>query len=386
MPERSYQLFFDDAAADQTFYANVIEVQAEDCAGEAGTFRVRVAIRPDEAGEWTSVEDDAFALFTKVRIEAGFHDGNTEVLTEGYITEVRLRFEDPGRSPYLEISGLDDSIAMSLEEKIVSWPNLADSDIATQVLSAYGFVPDVTRTDPVHQENDVTVLQRGTDLQFLRRLAAKNGFEVGVEKDFVSGTVTGYFRPPDLDGSPQKPLAVAFGPASSLDWFEVTTDGLKPLAIEASQIDVKAKAANSGTGTALQLTAIGSRDLSALVQGPIQSIASPREAAGKLWLHTTPTSDTTELTAIAQAVRDAAGWLSTARGEINSDVYATVLRARRLVTVKGAGAQHSGKYYVTRVTHRIGADGRYRQTFDASRNAVGLDGSEDFEGGLALSF
>jgi hypothetical protein len=98
-----------------------------------------------------------------------------------------------------------------------------------------------------------------------------------------------------------------------------------------------------------------------------------------------PTSDPTELTTLAQAARDEAGWLITAEGEINGDAYEHVLRPRRMVLVKGAGTAHSGKYYVTRVVHTLGDDGGYVQTFEARRNARGLDGTEDFDSdGLAV--
>jgi len=360
----------------------LIEVAVEDNADQADTFRLKVGIQLRDDGEWTDVDAPEFALFNKVRVEAGFRDGTTEILTEGYITDVQVHFEDAARQPYLEVHGLDASVLMSLEEKIVTWPNLSDSDIATQILSAYGFTPDVTSTNPVHQENDVTVIQRGSDLEFLRRLARKNGFEVGVAKDALPGTTTGYFRTPVLDGTPQKTLAVASGDETSLRSFTVTVDGVKPLAVETGQIDVKGKAAASGTGTQLQFAAIGNQDLDALVGGTINSLITAHDTAGKLWLYSVPTSNAKELTTLEQAVRDEAGWLVNATGEINSDVYGAVLRANRLVLVKGAGALFSGKYYVTQVAHRIGSDGRYQQTFHARRNAVGLDGSEHFGNGL----
>lgn len=380
MPERFYQVFFDDEAAADEFYPKVIEVEVEANADQADTFRLKLGLSLQNDGEWSDVDSDELALFTKVRVEAGFKDGRTEVLTEGYLTEVRLHFEDPVRQPYLEACGLDASVLMSLEEKIAAWPDLSDSGIATQIISSYGFTPDVTSTDPVHQASEATVIQRGTDLQFLRRLARQNGFEVGVEKDATTGQVTGYFRPPPLDAEPQKTLAVAFGDETSLRSFDVRVDGLKPLDVEAGQIDVKAKAANTGAASKLQLTPIGDRDLGALVSDPLGALISPKEAAGKLWLYAGPTSDTTELTAMAQAVRDEAGWLVTARGEINSDVYGAVLRANRLVLIKGAGSHYSGKYYVTRVVHRFKSDGAYEQTFEARRNALGLQGSENFGG------
>lgn len=386
MPERFYQLFFADLAAEDDFYPKVTEVEVTASADQAATFRLRVGLPAQADGEWADLEADKFALFTKVRLEAGFQAGSTEVLAEGYITEVNAHFEDPARAPYLEVSGLDASVLLSLEEKIVAWPDLSDSDIATQIIASYGFTPDVTNTQPVHAENEVTLIQRGTDLSFLRQLARKNGFETGVERDFLGGQTTGYFRAPRLDGTPQKTLAVAFGEATSLKSFAVQVDGLKPLDVQASQIDVKAKAANTGSATAGQQAALGRQDLAALVSGPLGTLVSPREAVGRLWLAGQPAADLTELTALAQAVREEAGWLVTARGEINSEVYGAVLRPNRLVLIKGAGARYSGKYYVTQVTHRIKRDGAYEQSFQARRNAVGLDGSENFGGGLSLPF
>jgi phage protein D len=378
MPERFYQLFVDDQPAADDFYPNVIEVEVTDHADEADTFRLKLRLRLGEDGAWSDAAYEHLALFTKVRIEAGFRAADSQVLTEGYITEISAHFEDAGRQPYLEVRGLDASVLMALEEKIVAWPNLSDGDIATQILASYGLVPDVTATNPVHQENDVTVMQRGTDLQLLRFLARRHGFEVGVERDFVTGAVTGFFREPNLAGRPQKTLAVAFGEASSLSTFEVTVDGLRPLAAEADQIDVKARAVGTGTATDLQLTAIGDQDLAALAGDAAAGLVSAKDVVGKVWLAADPTSDATELTALAQAVRDEAGWFATARGEIRSDVYASVLRANRLVAVKGAGSRYSGTYYVTSVTHRVNGNGEYQQHFEGRRNALGVSGSEDF--------
>ena len=50
------------------------------------------------------------------------------------------------------------------------------------------------------------------------------------------------------------------------------------------------------------------------------------------------------------------------------------------VLVKGAGHAFSGKYYVTRVTHEVKADGSYSQSFEARRNARGVDNTERFGG------
>ena len=102
---------------------------------------------------------------------------------------------------------MDASILMSLEEKIASWPNLSDSDIARQIVGGYRIPMKADETSPKHQEEDYTVAQRATDLQFLRDLARRNGLEFYFESD-DSGKVTAYFRAPQLDGTPQADLAI----------------------------------------------------------------------------------------------------------------------------------------------------------------------------------
>jgi hypothetical protein len=60
----------------------------------------------------------------------------------------------------------------------------------------------------------------------------------------------------------------------------------------------------------------------------------------------------------------------TAHGEVDAVRYGHVLKARRLVGVRGAGATYDGFYFVRRVQHTI-ADGRYTQAFTLSREGTG---------------
>jgi hypothetical protein len=87
----------------------------------------------------------------------------------------------------------------------------------------------------------------------------------------------------------------------------------------------------------------------------------------------------------AQAEEYAAGmlrrhaWWITAHGRINGLRYGRVLRSRKLVTVKGAGPNFNGNYYVRRVQHNLTAR-TYQMEFDLARNALGRLGTEPFEG------
>jgi phage protein D len=222
-------------------------------------------------------------------------------------------------------------------------------------------------------------VQRGTDIQFIRDLAQKNGMEFYFETD-DSGTSNAYFRAPQLSGTPQPDLAIQFGDKSNLKRFDAHLTGQRPLNVKAAQIDVSANTANVATAADTQLTKLGATDANTLIGAPLGSLVVPTEAQAQMLVLGPPTSDAAEMQTFVQAVRDEAAWFISASGEINGDAYQSVLRPRRLVLVKGAGSAFSGKYYVTRVVHEMNHEGDYIQRFQARRNARDLDGSEEFGG------
>jgi hypothetical protein len=72
----------------------------------------------------------------------------------------------------------------------------------------------------------------------------------------------------------------------------------------------------------------------------------------------------------AQAQTDESMDLLTASGEIDALRYGDILRARKLVGLRGSGKAHDGIYYVKSVTHKI-KRGEYRQSFTMSREGLG---------------
>src|SRR5205085_962997 len=161
----------------------------------------------------------------------------------------------------------------------------------------------------------------------------------------------------------------------------VHTSALRPLNVKSAQMDVNANSPNSVQVGDSLLSKLGDKDSNGLIGGPLGNLVTPKDAPAQILVPGTPTSDATEMQALAQSVRDEASWFITASGEINSDAYQHVLLPHRLVLVKGAGKPYSGKYYVTRVVHELKNDGSYVQKFEARRNARDLDGSEQFGGG-----
>ncbi len=398
MADQAYQIAFAGEAASQDFYGSVVSLTVEENTSAASTLDMRLATRRKDDGSWELLDDPRFELFTKISVKAGFSGGQglagalggltgssgndgLEPVFDGFVTSVHLSLQsDPGAT-FIDVHAMDSTVLMSLEEKVARWPNLSDSDIARQILLGYGVQVQADSTSTTHQENDTTIVQRGTDLDFVRELARRNGLEFYFETDKTSGQVTAYFRAPQLDGAPQPDLAIQFGDGSNLRTFSARLDGLRPLNVKKIQQDVQANSTNSAQVSDTQLTKLGSQDANDLIGGPLGSLVTAQDAAAEARVLGPPTSDATEMQTLAQAVRDDAGWLIAAEGEINSQAYQAVLRSHRLVLVKGAGSAYSGKYYVTRVVHEIRADGTYTQRFEARRNARGLDGSEQFGGG-----
>jgi phage protein D len=403
MADKAYQIAFNGNSVENDFYASVVSLTVEENPAAPSIFRLQIATTLQDDGSWSYLDDDRLALFTSVSIKIGFISGGglaaalgsllggsdsndgMEPVFDGYITNVDLSLGTAPASTFINISGMDTSVLMSLEEKIATWPDMADSDIAQQIVSQYGVQVQADTTPTVHEENDTTIVQRASDIQFVRDLAQRNGFEFYFETEKASKDSVAHFQAPQLSGTPQQELAIQFGNQSNLRSFSARLTGQRPLNVKSEQMDVKTNNPNTAQVSDTQLDTLGANDANTLIGGPLGSLVTPKDAQAQMLILGPPTSDSTELQTIAQAVRDEAGWFITANGEINSDAYQAVLRPHRLVLVKGAGKAYSGKYYVTRVVHEIKRDGSYSQKFEARRNARDLDGGEQFGGsGLGL--
>ncbi len=195
----SYTLLVDGAPADADLLAAVQQIEVEEHTDLAGMIRLQLAVGVSQDGAgWNVVDDDAFERLTRLSLLVTAGTGLPEPLIDAYVIETSIQFDQPGRST-LEVVAMDATVLMSLEEKIRPWPNMADSDIAVMIFTEYGFLFDVANTQPVRQELDRTTIQRGTDIQFLRRLAARNGFECYVQAGTMAAFTEAHFHPPRLD-------------------------------------------------------------------------------------------------------------------------------------------------------------------------------------------
>jgi len=366
MPEAAYTLEINHAPADQDLLDAIALIEVEDDAALASAFRLRVPIGLTEDGDWTQVAEEIFKPLTPVTIGVQFGSDVNETLMSGYITSHHIHFDKDTGASYLEVIGMDGSVLMNLEEKIVAWTDMADSDIVTQIFNAYEFTPEVDSTQPSYVEDEVTIIQRGTDLGFVRRLARRNGFEFFIETDATSGLTTGHFHKPRLSDEPQKDLALAFGEESNVKALDVHYDALRPTTAEARGLAIADKSDQGAITSSSSLEALGADALLDLL-----------DRQPKTLLSRTSAFEDTELQARTQAAVEASSWAVSMSGEVDVTAYQAVLRARCTVLVKGAGKRYSGTYYVSRVRHTL-TRSEYTQKFELTRNALSLLGSELF--------
>jgi phage protein D len=343
--------------------ADIAEVEVEEWVDAADVFRVRLSVRGD--GVWRYLDDNRLALWNRLALRVGYPD-NQDDLIDGYITHVDISLSGSGaHESFLDLTGMDRSAVMDLEDKQRAWPNKRDSDIAQDIFAAYGLRWEIEDTELVHDEAHATIVQSESDVRFLQRLAARNGFEC-----FVKGG-RGFFRTANLEQPPQKLLQFA-GPANAgaanLISLHLAVDGTPPTRLAIRRIDPFEKTEDQDKLAELAERPLGKRTLDALRTGV---------RPGSRLLRGQPVISKQELRARLRAGYQAASAFVVASGDIDGRSYGAVLRAKRLVTIKSASATYSGNYYVTRVRHTLTADA-YVQSFDARRNAIGVLGTESF--------
>jgi phage protein D len=355
-----------DGKAQDDLVPDIIEIAVEESVDEADVIRLRLAVTRRLDGTWTYLDDPRFAVWRRLTIEAGYPPA-AEVLFDGYLTHAVVNFvldEDP----YLEVSGMDATALMNLGERRRPWPNKADHEIARAVFGSYGLSSEVEDTLVQQTETTAVTMQNETDIQFLRRLAHRNGFECRVRGG------AGLFRGPNLGGRPQKLLAMGYGPEANLASLTVGVDGTPGTEPQIRRIDPFGKREDAKALKDLPEHRLGKDTLRELRDGlPGGEFLATRRA---------PASPA-EMEAWLRAAHRPAGRFVTAHGEIDSRAYRAVLRPGRPVAVKAAGERYSGLYYVSRVRHVFTVDG-YTQSFEAYRNALGVTGAEDFGPPAAL--
>ncbi len=362
----SYTLTIDGEPASADVIAAIREIEVEDHAEMADMMRLRMAVAVNENGsKWTVLDESLFERLTNLRLSVTVGSSNSMPLIDAYVIDTNTEFGYQHGSSTLEVVAMDSTVLMNLEEKVRPWPDMADSDIASTIYGEYGFSAQVDQTQPTRQEVDRTVMQRGTDIQFLRELARRNGYESYVEFNTDTSQVEGHFHLPRVDQTSQGILSVNMGTATNVNSFQSKNDMIRPATAVANNLQISDQSDQNSDASDSALTNLG------------DSTTVTSDRPRRVLISNTGLSETGELQTYAQAVVDRSAWAIRAEGELSTVTYGNILRAKRPVNVRGVGRQFSGTYYVEKVLHRISDEG-YTQKFSLRRNALGVTGQEGF--------
>lgn len=359
------------------------KIEVETSTEMASVFRLRFAISQTDFGDWDLLmpqyEETLFRPLTQVQIRVKVGIAIPVALINGYITSQRVLYDDEGGASAMEISGMDATMLMNMQEKVVPWPMPDDGAIAAAVFGQYGIVPNVFPSIPFNIDPTDLTVQRGTDIRFLRRLAQRNGFECYVQPQPQTGLDFGYFGPPqNIPGMQEAVLNVKMGSQTNVSEFKVRYDMLRPTMALSAGIDSLTRTPTitpSITPTVTPPPVGGAYPLGVpmgVQDATLRAVAGPHPPPMVLPVETGQMSPP-GLSVVTQAISNRSSWAVVAEGMVNPDAGA--LYAGSTVNIRGAGLAFNGAYYVTRVHHAFEC-GAYMQKFEARRNAIGMTGTE----------
>ena len=382
----TYQILLNGKPADQDLYTAVSSLEVEENMDLPAAVQLTVPIARSSDGDLVYVSDGRLSPLANLAVVAtlggsgaaagmggaagavasalgGGTGAGAQCIFDGYVLSHKIHLETGITNSTLVVWGQDASWLMNLTEKVKEWVDITDADVANAIFGDYGITPSDQNTQddsPSHTEAGHSLMQRGSDIQFLRTLARRNGKVCRVACADKPGERTGYFAKPKLDGDP----VVTFTLNDPQNWtvssLDLEWDATRPTSVVARQAlftdsdpdGVSANASDSG------LPPLSDRSLADFTGKPMTVLLAA------------PVDDGGELTLRAQSVLRESAWFVRCEGSVDAERLGVILRAGVLVAISGVGALHSGRYLVWSVRHTISPDA-HSMRFVLVRNAVG---------------
>ena len=309
------------------------------------------------AGQNTSVGTPPLRVLLIVTV-----NGTPQPLFDGVMTNVEVQPGGNGAPGTITVTGEDLTKVMDLLDfsglPYPAMPIEARVALICAKYAAFGLIPlpvpllfpDVpipVERIPAHQ---------GTDLAYLKQLAAQVGYTFYVEPGPAPGSNVAYFGPEIKLGVPQPALNIdmdAHTNVESLSFNFDPTKGVLPIVFIQNQL--------SRVPIPIPIPNLNP------LQPPLGALPAPLANLKVM----KDTAKLNPMQAIAQGLSEAAKSQDavTATGSLDVSRYGRLLRARGLVGVRGAGLAYDGLYYVQRVKSSL-KRGEFRQDFTLTRNGL----------------
>jgi hypothetical protein len=288
-------------------------------------------------------------------------NGMPDVLADGIITRQEITPGAAGTST-LTVTGEDLTAVMDRQEfNGIPYPAMPAEARVALILAkyaVYGMVPLVVPS--FFQDIPIPVERipshEGTDLAYINRLAADVGHTFYVDPGPLPGMNTAYWGPEIKIGVPQPALNTNMDAHTNVESLTFNiTHSEKAMPVVFIQ--------NQATRVSIPIPIPEINPL----QPPL-GVVQPLPTRFELMKETAKLSP---VAALGRGVARAAGTADSVEGSGSLDVlrYGRLLKARRLVGVRGAGLAFDGLYYVKRVTSTL-KKGEFKQRFALTRNGL----------------
>ena len=288
--------------------------------------------------------------------------GSTTVLMDGTISEQQISTDAQTGQTNLTINGTDLSGVMNLVDLTgFPYPCMPAEARVALIVARYAMfgmipmvIPSVFFEVPIITES--IPVQQGKDFEYVTKLATDVGYVFYVEPGPVAGMNIAYWGPEIKIGIPQSPLNVNMDALTNVESLSFSFDGSKRV---------------------LPIVFIQNEETKVPIPIPIPDISPINPPLGLVPAIPSDvkmmdnTANLKPVRAIALGLAEAAKTSEVVSGTGSLDVvrYGGILKARSLVSVRGAGEPFDGLYYVKSVTHKI-QRGEYKQDFALTRNGL----------------
>ncbi|MGO8882631.1 MAG: hypothetical protein ACLQI7_02805 [Streptosporangiaceae bacterium] len=311
---------------------------------------------------------------TRVVIAATL-SGSMTVLMDGVITQQDVVPSDESGKSVLSLKGEDLTRMMDVIDfgALIAYPSMP-AEVRVLLMLAkyaplYGIVPLVIPSIlvDVPLPTEKIPQQSGTDLAYINTLAERVGYTFYLQPGPLPGLSMAYWGPklqmaiPFL--SAPAPLAIDWDGRSNVESLQFSFDGFKKtqFVVLIKVDDVPVPLPIPVPDVTPLSPPLGQKDPVPLKVTPLVGLSgyTPIEAA-----------------VIALAKTADAANVITGQGTLDVLRYGSILPARTIVQVQGAGITYDGEYFVSSVTDTI-KPGSYKQSFTLQRNRLIAGGAPD---------
>ncbi|MBL8222746.1 MAG: hypothetical protein JNL62_26135, partial [Bryobacterales bacterium] len=233
----SYQIFM-GGPVNAEFYSRITTLEVEENADLPGALQMRLPLARSAEGDLTEINEAGIQPLAPIAVVATAEGKPPECIFDGYVLSHKLHVESGVTGAWVEVYAQDAAWLMNLEEKTREWANTTDGLVANSIFGEYGVTPspdNLNDDSPTHTEDGHTLMQRATDIEFLRMLARRSGKLCRVAGGLAPGAPVGVFARPKLDTSPVANLRPNDPEAPNIRSLDIEWDVMRPTSVRARQ-------------------------------------------------------------------------------------------------------------------------------------------------------